>query len=551
MRNRKHNLNKSLWLASISLLVLLLLASCSNIGKREKYEGKGYNKQCAITPELVKALVHYNVENIGDGFLIVSDYHPNDSNDYKYKRYGCMDMSGKIIMPIQYTSLLPVGGELLIAEYVEKAHGLKRALINKKGKEITAYSYDGLVPIGNRANNYFCGKKDGKVGIIDRGGKTVIPFEYDEIYDFYDGYKSYDGFTSKDYNGFRPMKFFRYFSKEKEYDDAFYLIKDGNGIVVNLTLKNNSPNVKHEDTPFDYQRIKRNGKYGFVNCYGEEIPCQYQDAAKLFSDDLAAVVQNDKVGFIDKKGNLVIPFQYDYSTSVLKDTDGPLATLYIFSEGYACVKKGKKYGFIDKQGNTVIPFVYDWPGAFHDGVAVVAKTIGGKELFGLIDKNNSTILPFEFDYGHYQEKVYVMKKNDSKTLSLKDGIYSAQGKCLSPCQYDGSGFALVFNPHGYSIANKNGKFGIVNYKGEELIPCIYDLCAFNLHLSESGVQTMSGTVIVQLNEKMGVLNLQNNVLVPVEFDYLRSSYYDKNLFIVGKQRSRKGLYDTNGNCTLD
>jgi hypothetical protein len=50
-------------------------------------------------------------------------------------------------------------------------------------------------------------------------------------------------------------------------------------------------------------------------------------------------------GFIDKKGDLVVPLIYE--------------KLYTFSEGLVAVKKGGKWGFIDKNNKTVIPFIYD------------------------------------------------------------------------------------------------------------------------------------------------------------------------------------------------
>ena len=110
---------------------------------------------------------------------------------------------------------------------------------------------------------------------------------------------------------------------------------------------------------------------------------------------------------------------------------------------------------------------------------------------------------------------------------------------------------MVFNPQGYAVACKELKFGVVNNKGQELIPCHYDLCSLLSYISESGVNTMSGNVMVKLGDKLGVLDLQNNVVVPVEFDNISPSFLNPNVFIVSKHHSRKGLYDINGNCTLD
>ena len=64
-------------------------------------------------------------------------------------------------------------------------------------------------------------------------------------------------------------------------------------------------------------------------------------------------------GYIDKKGNTVIPFLY-------KNTGK-------FSNGLANVCLGFRWGYIDKQGNIAIPFIYEWADAFSNGLAKVKQ----------------------------------------------------------------------------------------------------------------------------------------------------------------------------------
>lgn len=70
----------------------------------------------------------------------------------------------------------------------------------------------------------------------------------------------------------------------------------------------------------------------------------------FFSEDLAQVRQNYKYGFIDKKGRVVIPFQFDATGS--------------FSEGLVQVWQDGKCGFIDKKGKVVVPFRFDTADSF-------------------------------------------------------------------------------------------------------------------------------------------------------------------------------------------
>lgn len=47
--------------------------------------------------------------------------------------------------------------------------------------------------------------------------------------------------------------------------------------------------------------------------------------------------------------------------------------LYPFSEGLAAVKKNDKFGFINTQGELVIPCQYQYAGSFKEGLACVVK----------------------------------------------------------------------------------------------------------------------------------------------------------------------------------
>jgi len=58
-------------------------------------------------------------------------------------------------------------------------------------------------------------------------------------------------------------------------------------------------------------RIKRNGKYGFIDKAGNEvIPCQYEKSG-VFSDGRAWIRVGAKYGYIDQSGQVVIPCKYD------------------------------------------------------------------------------------------------------------------------------------------------------------------------------------------------------------------------------------------------
>ena len=160
-------------------------------------------------------------------------------------------------------------------------------------------------------------------------------------------------------------------------------------------------------------RVRRNGKYGYVDKSGHEvIPCKY-DYAGNFREGLAIFEKDDKWGYIDKKGREVIPCKYDRT--------------FNFSEGLAIVEKDDKSGFIDKEGREVIPCMYDAAGSFSEGLAYVEKD----DKWGFIDKEGREVIPCMYDAaGSFSEGLAYVKKDD------KWGYIDKTGREIIPFIYE-------------------------------------------------------------------------------------------------------------------
>ena len=79
-----------------------------------------------------------------------------------------------------------------------------------------------------------------------------------------------------------------------------------------------------------------------------------------FYEDLALVVnEKSKLGFINRQGQTIIPYQYDDAM--------------IFREGLAAVAINNKWGFINKQGIVVIPLQFDAALLFNEGLGIIAN----------------------------------------------------------------------------------------------------------------------------------------------------------------------------------
>jgi WG containing repeat len=90
-------------------------------------------------------------------------------------------------------------------------------------------------------------------------------------------------------------------------------------------------------------------------------PPGYFQIMSPFSEGLAGVIKNGKLGFINKRGEWAISPRFSYPDNV-----GPSS----FHDGFALVDIGKKVRFINKQGKFISP-AFDFARGFDRGVAVV------------------------------------------------------------------------------------------------------------------------------------------------------------------------------------
>lgn len=95
---------------------------------------------------------------------------------------------------------------------------------------------------------------------------------------------------------------------------------------------------------------EKDDKYGYYNVKTKEIVIAADyEKARQFSQGLAGVVKDGRVGFINLKGETVIGFNYAYNDK----KDG--SERHVFRYGYCAIANvDGKYGVIDRTGNWVI-----------------------------------------------------------------------------------------------------------------------------------------------------------------------------------------------------
>jgi len=140
---------------------------------------------------------------------------------------------------------------------------------------------------------------------------------------------------------------------------------------------------KVEDYYHGLALVRRDDKYGYIDKNGNEIISLQYDVANNFTNKNYAKVKKDgKWGYIDSKGKELIPIEYAYCGEVVEDI--------------VAVGNGGKYGFISIAGAQICELMYDKVEAF-DPNNKLAKVILNQN-FGYIDKTGKVIVPITTPY---------------------------------------------------------------------------------------------------------------------------------------------------------
>jgi hypothetical protein len=293
-----------------------------------------------------------------------------------------------------------------------------------------------------------------------------------------------------------------------------------------------------------------NGKYGFVNTKGEvAIPFQFEKPCGAFSDGMAAFTDStDLIGFINKSGEIVIPAQYFYVDA--------------FSEGLAYVVGDNDVGFINKEGKLVINTMgrYGGLGGFKKGFCVV---VNESDIMGIANNKGELVVPFKYVISELSDDVYVACTSGD---NIKYGAFSYNGKQIIPFKYDGlsdfnNGWALARLGERQFIINKEGKTGVMNF--EEVLAMHNEKIQQSKQTENAELEENIKKQIVELiNESNGwkvlsgpsaVWNLQkvSDGIYKAEFmqetqnekmDYeIRNIEVDKNGKVLGLETKRVGI----------
>ena len=437
------------------------------------------------------------IANIKNGYY---KYYVSDYTNSLKKNYSAKDMEGLNIRVEVYDKnglvavyIIPYNPNGVIWEVFEIKNGkvvpLQNTYKNVKGKKwwiekkevgkkkkyktgdvVIPFKYD---EVYNFSEGLAGVSLNGKWGFIDKSGKVVVPLNYDEANLFNEGLADVKlngkwGFIDKSGKEVVPLK----------YDEAIFFYEglamvelNGKCGYINKSGKEVVP-PKYDSVDYFHEglaSVKLNGKWGIIDKSGKEVvPLKYDDAWH-FKEGLAYVKLNGKSGFVDKSGKEVVPLKYDKALP--------------FSEGLAMVKLNGKCGFVDKSGKEVVPLKSEYARSFNEGLASVK--LNGK--WGFIDKSGKEVVPLKYDEANFFYEGLAEVK-----LKGKWGFIDKSGKLVVPPKYD----RVLSFVEGFAGVGLKGKWGFIDKSGKEVVPPKYDyVWSFN-----------KGLAMVELNGKWGFIS---------------------------------------------
>lgn len=202
--------------------------------------------------------------------------------------------------------------------------------------------------------------------------------------------------------------------------------------------------------------------------------------------------KNEKFGVLDKNLNTLIEPIYD---GLFK---GEKSSLIM-------AKKNKKFGYLNFKGDIIIPFEYEMGAVEKNGLMVVSKN----SKVGVIDQNNKEIIKIDYD-GIYYDK-------GDRFIALKNNEYFLIDTLGKVDKIDASWMGVQKNEKIYY--ERDGKFGIFDFKMNYITKNVYDELSQNyndliiaMKSEKYGLIDIKGSI---------VLSFAHDYILPVGDNYFK------------------------------
>jgi len=454
-------------------------------------------------------------------------------------KYGYLDLKGNEVIITKYdnanvfdkSGLAKVGKKSPTSSYTTLW-----GYIDKKGNEVIPIKYEYIGEF-HSGMVYAKDPETNRYGFYDKTGKWAINPTYLDLLNF-DDYGGtwvkqtdakwhYINKTGKDLGTFNDKgDTYRAFSNNGynvyENNDAAYVLLDKAGNTIKK--------LDDLDAIYNFNygiggfKCKSNSKYGFIDLNGNKITgCDFDGFEGFTEAGISKVTKTidgkNKSGYVDSKGNVILPIVYDY--------------VYNFRDSWGLIYKDGKYFFVDRSGNLKDPPAkYDELYEFRSGYALGKIKGAGTDphKFVYINKDLKEEFTVSAKQGYlFWEDVAIVSRDNTtyEMMDKKGSIF----KTLTGIE------TLSFCSDGMLAVRKNYKWGYINSKGDEIVAPKYDTCtAFKY-----------GYGRVKLDSKWGIVDRSGTEIIPPKYGNI---LYGENGYFIFYDNNGWGMMDKTGKVII-
>lgn len=469
-------------------------------------------------------------------------------------KFGFIDANGtEIIAPFTAElSDLKSGFATYVQQdkYGHNAFGI----IKSDGTFITEAKYVLLVP---RDEFGYLFTTENQVGLVDFNGKETLIYNEknlaqalaDRVIRIDQGIicKQENGLPEENFNG-QLLKF--------EEGFAVTFKKIANCYKFGFMNKNFKTVIKPK---YDWVENFKNGfaivsdqeKWGVINTKGKlVIPCNYSSVKQASGNRFIVAIAN-KYGVIDAKNKIIIPIKYN--------------PIFALQDNLYAIHDDKKWGVINEDEKLILPFEFD---GITSGIAtkyereislpagMIRQRLFGRSYYfdkaGNLDKEGVAFSIYVEGRNNFLDNPNFFSPLEASTVKgllnteLKKVIqYDFTEKLQNGYKIVGKAIADDLNIKAYAVPvflpTKRYLKGIVNANDEIIVPLIYNEISnkgTNLLIVSLKIKENPNDILANSIQKYGVIDLKNNLVVPVEYDYIQMG---AGILILSKKNSSDQL----------
>lgn len=390
-----------------------------------------------------------------------------------------------------------------------------------------------------KSYSYYTVYENGKFGVINNEGETVINPEYTEIvlipnkdvpifictYDLNDQ----DGTYKTKVINQKNEEIFKEYSKVEAIDNF-----------------DSKQNIWYED---DVLRVEKDGKYGLINFEGKEVlPCDYDEITALKGVTNNLLVKKDgKVGLVNEKGQTIVNTEYK-DIKTLKEE---------YKNEYIIVNDNNQYGIISTTGTVIIEPKYEDVKYLNNSEMFAIKDAG---VWKLINKDNQILID-----GGYDNIIEAKGENVVVEKGGKYGVVTTKNEEKIPVEYEQIKYTFSI----YYIAKTGGKYGIINLNNEQVKDFNYinmdyvekgdfiqaDVSDTETVIFDNNLSEKINGIVSEINQEKGYIKVYTNN----EYKYYNFKFEEKkssdiltsnNLFL-SKKDGKYGYVNKEGKVIVD